>query len=183
MRIWCATLLLLGLPWASMGATGQELKVVGVCDLFADLAHYDGKLLAVRGVVVEKYRRDPGFFYIDELVGPNCRNLGTGAQSTVRIGLLVPDDESLEPPMKGFEPSSRILVDKAFEAHRKGKQGARAIVTVIGILRVGKDLATKRRLLMGYDDGALSHRPYRAEIIEHAMRDPVFLEARKPENP
>ena len=52
-------------------------------------------------------------------------------------------------------------------------------MTVVGRLKVGQDLASKRRLLMGFDDGMLANRPYAAELESLAYKDPVFLE--KPE--
>ncbi len=53
------------------------------------------------------------------------------------------------------------------------------IVTVVGRLKVGEDLASKRRQLMGFDDGMLAHRPYPAEVQYLAFKGPhVFGRSR-----
>ena len=166
-------LTILVLFFASLQLGPRNLKPVTACELFKDPSKYDGKIVSVRGMVEEKQSKlHPGQFYIDELQGPECKD-STGRTATVRIGLLFSDEESSSTPA-GSEGSEWKL-DKEFASRRASNKTVKALVTVIGKLEVGKDLATKRLRAMGRDDGLLANRPYKVEIVYRAMRDPQFF--------
>jgi hypothetical protein len=167
-------LTILVLFFASLQLGQRNLKPVTACELFKYPSRYDGKIVSVRGMVEEKQSKlHPGQFYIDELQGPECKDSTTGRTATVRIGLLYSDEESSSTP--AGSGSSEWKLDKEFASRRGPNKTVKALVTVIGKLEVGKDLATKRLHAMGRDDGLLANRPYKVEIVYRAMRDPQFF--------
>jgi hypothetical protein len=165
-----ALMLLASCASASAQTASSTLSVRSVFQRLSMLAN---NVIAIRGRVTEKIEAGvPPSFYIDEIT-EDCRAAGGRQSKTARIALFEwPDDG--RPLPKGYEynAGSITAAHQMLKAQRRPPDGGRILVTVIGVLLVGENYAAKWVKLSGRGD-AFANRPYAAELLCLAMRDPT----------
>ena len=127
------------------------------------MAHKD-QVVKVTGII--RLKPEPGDHYtFRELIIPRCTEKRHESTET-RIGLFEDDQLSQsEPDGHRPDPAGLRSLTASFRAHRKGDREVAIPVVVIGILRLGEDLAGQRVRAMGSKVDASRKPNYNAEII------------------